>query len=140
MQGPAFTASAFYTFLVESKLMASRCQGCGRLFLPPRPYCGACARAAMEWARLSGTGTLVSFTAITVVPAAMAAEGHGRDNPYCTGIVQLDDGPRISARLLGIDPHGPETALLGSPVSFTSIRDGEGKVRPVVAFAVHAVP
>ena len=38
----------------------------------------------------------------------MADKGYGRDNPCCTGIVTLEEGPRISARILGVDGNNPQ--------------------------------
>ena len=33
----------------------------------------------------------------------MIAEGYGRDNPYLAGVVELDEGVKISAQILGAD-------------------------------------
>ncbi len=44
----------------------------------------------------------------------MAAKGYGRNNPYCTGIVTLEEGPQISAMINGVDgtnPQGIETGM-----------------------------
>ena len=76
--------------------MGSRCRKCGGLHLPPRPLCSHCGSADMEWAELKGKGTLAAFTAIAVGLSSLAEEGHDRNNPYCSGIVELEEGGRAS--------------------------------------------
>ena len=73
--------------------MGSRCQSCGALHLPPRALCPACYGDEMEWEQISGKGKLVAFTTVHIAPTAMIEAGYGRENPYCAGIVQLDEGP-----------------------------------------------
>ena len=38
----------------------------------------------------------------------MGEKGYGRDNPCCSGIVTLEEGPRISAHILGVDGNNPQ--------------------------------
>lgn len=111
-----FTIASFDHFLAERKFMASRCTSCGALWLPPRPICLTCKGDEMEWTELSGKGTLVAFTVIGVGPMPMIDAGYGRDNPYCVGIVQVEEGPRIGAQILGVDVAHPEHIKIGTPV------------------------
>lgn len=108
-----FTGASFYAFLQEGKLMGVRCNACGRLSAEPRPMCPACHRRDMSWHQFNGTGTLGAFTCISVVPQVMADRGYGRNNPYCTGIVILDEGPRISAAIVGVDAANPQNIRTG---------------------------
>ena len=87
-----FTAQAFYRYLKEEKrLMGVRCRACGNLAGQARPMCPACHSADIEWHQFSGKARLSTFTCISIVPVYMAAQGYGRDNPYCTGIVTLEE-------------------------------------------------
>ena len=108
-----YNAAAFYAYLKEGKLMGVRCRACGNLSPEPRPMCHACHSNDVEWHQFSGKGRLSTFTCISVVPASMAKRGYGRDNPYCTGIVTLEEGPRISARILGVDGNNPQNIETG---------------------------
>jgi uncharacterized OB-fold protein len=65
----------------------------------------------MEWIKVSGNGTLVSFTVIHIAPDEFAEEA-----PFYVAIVQLDEDTRVSARLLGYDPLKPEEVKLGTKV------------------------
>ncbi len=112
-----FTGAAFNKSLGEGKLMGTRCKSCGALHLPPRPICTLCQSADVEWQELSGHGRLVAYSAIFIAPTFMLNEGYNRTNPYCAGIVKLDEGPSISAQILGVDVQKPETIAIGTPVS-----------------------
>ena len=96
--------------------MGIRCRDCNHLSAVPRPLCPACHSRAVEWYQFSGKGLLSTFTCISIVPVAMAERGYGRDNPYCSGVVTLEEGPRISARLLGVDASNPQNIQTGVPV------------------------
>ena len=130
-----FTSASFYHFLGEHKLMGSRCQSCGALHLPPRSLCPTCYGEEMNWEEMSGKGKLLAFTTVHIAPTAMIEAGYGRDNPYCVGIVQLDEGPAISAQIVGVDATQPEQIAVGTPVHATFIERGtEGKKQTFLAF------
>jgi hypothetical protein len=109
------SAASFYAFLREGKLMASRCISTGRLYLPPRAISPDTFGDDMEWVELSGRGKLAAFTAVHFGLSRMA--GYDAAHPYCTGIVELDEGPRISALILGVDAAHPETIPIGLPLN-----------------------
>ncbi len=80
----------------------------------------------MEWVEIKGKGKLAAFTVITVPPVKMTALGYGKDNPYCTGIVELEEGPKISARIIGVDCKGCQIKI-GMPLTVDFIETGEGE-------------
>jgi uncharacterized OB-fold protein len=120
-----FTAASFYQFLDEDQLMGTRCAGCSALYLPPRAICPQCHGEDLAWAPLEGSGVLAAFTCVYVGPSAMAAEGYDRNNPYCTGIVELDEGVRISARILGVDARNPSAIRIGTPLQVEFVHRGD---------------
>ena len=122
-----FTVASFNQYLNEKKLMTARCQDCNKLYLPPRAICPACYGCNLEWVELPGSGTLAAFTSIYIAPTLMLNEGFDRDRPYCTGIVELDEGVRISARILGVAADTPESIQIGTPVTVDFISRGEGE-------------
>jgi uncharacterized OB-fold protein len=133
MEERGFTAASFYRFLGRKKLMGSRCKQCGAIMVPPRPLCGQCLRDEMEWVQLSGHGKLVSYSVVRVGTTYYEAKGYSRDNPYCWGVVQLEEGPRISALLLGADLSRPDSIKIGQPVEAVFSEKGteEGERNPV---------
>ncbi len=133
MSEATFTNHAFRQHLAERRLMAARCTACGALYVPPRPLCKDCFGDDMEWVALSGAGTLAAFTVVHIASAAMIEAGYGRDNPHVSGIVQLAEGPFISAQIVGLDAQHPEAIAIGTPLTVTFLERGEGEV--VLAFA-----
>ncbi|MCO6449890.1 MAG: Zn-ribbon domain-containing OB-fold protein [Caldilineales bacterium] len=135
MSQPHFIKSEYESHLAEHRLMGSRCQTCGSVFLPPRPLCSNCYGEKMEWVDMGESGTLVAFTVVHIAPTAMIEAGYGRDNPYVTGIVTLDSGPSISAQIIGVDAKHPETIVIGSPVvaRFIARQNGDGQ-QPFLVF------
>jgi uncharacterized protein len=123
-----FTAAAFNQYIKEKKLMACRCKRCGRLALPPRVICAACHADQMEWVALSGKASLLGFTVITGGPGFMLKAGYGRDNPYAAGIVELAEGPHISARILGVDVRQPASIQIGMELEVEFFTQMEGEV------------
>jgi uncharacterized OB-fold protein len=92
-----FTIEQFYKFLKEGKLMAGKCQKCGKIHLPPRPFCDNCASQQFTWMEVSGKGKLVTYTIINIAPAQFQSLA-----PYAVGIVELENGLRIPGMIQGI--------------------------------------
>lgn len=124
-----FTAASFNQYLAEKKLMAARCATCGALHLPPRAICPKCHGEKMEWVETSGRGRLAAFTSVAIGLSAMNAEGYSRENPYCVGIVEMEEGVKISARLLGVDAKNPATSNIGAPLTMEFLERGEGEAK-----------
>ncbi len=127
MSEPTFNHTGYRHWLKEGKLMATRCQSCGTLSLPPRQLCPSCFEQNMSWHPLSGLGHLQAFTTVYVAPSKMVDAGYGRENPYYAGIVQLEEGPSISAQILGFDPAQPERVALGMPMRAAFVERDEGE-------------
>ena len=127
-----FTATAFNQYLGEHKLMGTRCLKCGSLYLPPRAICPACHGEQLEWVELSGRGKLAAFSSVFIGPSALQAEGYDRTNPYCAGIVELDEGVKISARVLGVEAKQPANIAIGTPLTIEFIERGEGEQKKTV--------
>jgi uncharacterized OB-fold protein len=137
MEDRNFTSTSFYRFLSEEKLMGSRCTSCEARYLPPRALCPACYSEHMEWVEMPAEGRLVAYTTIHIAPTDMIAAGYGRENPYCAGIVELADGTRISAQILGVPASQPEEIAVGTPLKAAFVKRGEGeKERTYLAFTV----
>jgi len=83
----------------------------------------------MEWVEMKGKGKLAAFTTIYVGPTFMIEEGYDRNNPYCTGVVELEEGPGISARILGVDAKKPEEIKIGTPLVVDFVERGEGEAK-----------
>lgn len=109
-----FNATSYFAYIKdEKKLMGIRCRSCSHLSSTPRPMCPSCHSKDVEWHEFSGKARLSTFTCISIVSVAMGKRGYGRDNPCCTGIVTLEEGPRVSAQILGVDGNNPQSIKTG---------------------------
>jgi uncharacterized OB-fold protein len=89
----------------------------------------------MELVEVSGKGKLVAFSVITIAPTPMIEAGYNRNNPYCAGVVELEEGPKVSAQILGVDVSKPQSIKIGTPVKVAFVERGEGeKQRTYLAF------
>ena len=124
-----FSAAVFDQYIAEHKLMAARCTKCGGVYVPPRAICPKCQSEELEWVETSGKGKLAAFTVILSGPTFMIEQGFDRKNPYISGIVELEEGTRMSARITGLDVSKPAEIKIGTPlnVDFVEFGEGEGK-------------
>lgn len=124
-----FTAAAFQAYMNEGKLMGSRNRDTGEVFVPPRPIDPKTHSDNMEWVELSGWGTLVAFTSVYIGTSAMIDAGYDRTKPYVAGIVELAEGARISAQILGIDGKQPDISWIGRPMRASLVERSLGEKR-----------
>lgn len=122
-----FTHITHYQALGEQKLVASQCKACGKPYFPARPMCPKCYGHEMEAVELSGKGKLAAYSVIYIAPTAMIQAGFDRKNPYCAAVVELEEGPRICAQLVGLDMKQPEAIKIGQPVVVIFLNRGEGE-------------
>jgi uncharacterized protein len=81
----------------EGTLLIQRCPACGRYQFYPRRHCTACFAPDPDWAPASGHGRLHTYAIINRTPNAEFAA----DCPYVLAIIELDEGPRMTARIVG---------------------------------------
>ena len=112
-----FYSAAYDRFISQGKLMGAKCKKCGAMYIPQRPICPKCHANEMELVAMSGKGKLAAYTVITVGLPMMIEEGFDRENPYCSGVVELEEGIKITARILGVDVTKPDQIKIGTPVT-----------------------
>jgi uncharacterized protein len=131
------SAASFNLYLAEHKLMAARCKQCGGVYVPPRAICPKCHSEELEWIETSGKGRLAAFTVIYSGPTFMVEQGFDRKNPYVSGVVELEEGARISARITGLDPTKPTDIQIGTTLSVDFVEFGEDQAKKTyLAFRV----
>jgi uncharacterized OB-fold protein len=81
----------------------------------------------MEWVEMKGNGKLAAFTCIAIGPPFMIKEGYDRKHPYVSGVVELEGGARVVARIEGVDVSKPETIEIGAPLRVEFLHRGEGE-------------
>jgi uncharacterized OB-fold protein len=124
------TIEAYLKNIQDGHYKVYKCVDCGKIIAPPSGYCYECGSNNITWASVSGRGKLLSFTVIHVAPDQFAEE-----SPYYVAIVELAEGTRISARLLGFNPLKPEEVKLGIDLQLDYAKSKSGSAylafRPV---------
>ena len=121
-----FTVTAFNNYLKEHRLMGTRDQSTGEVYLPPRPLNPKNFSTDMEWFEFSGEGVLQAFTNIHINSTAMNVAGYNRTNPSVVGIVKTAEGPMISALIVGLNGCNPQSIRIGTQLKVKFIDQGEG--------------
>lgn len=80
------------------RLEGTACDDCGTIQFPPRPLCPNCRSRTLSPHPLNGRGQLISYTVLYQAPAGFEAQ-----IPYAVGIVELGEGPRLTAMLTDVD-------------------------------------
>jgi uncharacterized OB-fold protein len=125
MEGRPFNDISYERFLSEDRLMGSKCKKCGVLSVPPRSICIKCYGSELEWVEMKGKGKLAAFTCIAIGPPFMIREGYDRKHPYVSGVVELEEGVKVVARIEGVDGSKPETIRIGTPLKVEFLHRGE---------------
>lgn len=82
-------------------LIGSKCGVCNRVYFPPRNVCPHCRRKSldkMERIKLSGRGTLLTYTVVYTPPSKFEEQA-----PYAVGIIELEEGPRVTSQIVDCD-------------------------------------
>ena len=107
----------------ERRLLIRKCKACETLHFMPRHLCPACWSDQLEWVEAKGTGSVHSFTIIRRAPMAAFAPRA----PYVLALIDLDEGPRMMANVLGEDAL---SVRIGDRVKVTFEERGEGAMIP----------
>jgi len=105
----------FQAFIEEGKFMIQRSAGTGEHVFYPRVINPKTGEPDLEWVEASGKGVIFA----TTTTSRRAEQG----GDYNISLVTLDEGPRIMARVVGIDPADVK---IGMAVK-ADIQDVEGQ-------------
>jgi uncharacterized OB-fold protein len=107
----------------ERRLVIRKCKACGELHFMPRHLCPFCWSDQLEWVDAKGTGSVHSFTIIRRAsdPAFALLV------PYAVALVDLDEGPRMMANIVGTDALAVK---IGDRVQVTFEDRGDGAMVP----------
>ena len=122
---PEFDAEGFWAGCNRGELLMQRCASCKKFRWLPQPMCASCHSLECEWIKVSGKGTVYSYTIIThpVHPAAVSRV------PYNVAQVQLDEDPELIliTNLVGVRN---EEIRIGMPVQVTFEEHSPGVMLP----------
>jgi hypothetical protein len=92
------------------RLEAGKCDNCGYIAFPPRRVCPECGSRSFNTINLKPEGTIKTYTIIHV-----AAEEFALQTPFAVGIIETDEGARLTAQIVDCRP---EDVSIGKRVRF----------------------
>ena len=96
-------------------LLSLKCNGCGKLYFPPRYHCNHCGASSFSEMYVKGEGEVYTFTVIRV-----ASEELSKNVPYIFVEVKLDEGLVVPGSII----MEKDTEIkIGSRVSFAGHRE-----------------
>lgn len=107
-------------------LVGEVCPHCAAKIFPPRDICPKCGDEAKEDYQFSGRGEVYSYTTLYNAPA-----GYEEQAPYTVALVQLEEGPLVTAQLTDIDVKEPE---VGMPVEMVTRKLGSEGDRGILIY------
>jgi uncharacterized OB-fold protein len=79
----------------KDHLKVLRCRSCGLLHIPPKILCNLCGEEQLYEHPVDGRGSIFSFTTVHV-----CSDRFKDQLPYDLAIVKLDEGIKVTARLI----------------------------------------
>jgi uncharacterized OB-fold protein/acyl dehydratase len=102
----------FWEGAARRELLIQRCASCGALRHPPGPMCPRCRSTEWDTVRATGRGEVYSFVVHHHPPVP------GFRIPYVVALVELEEGTRLAANVVDIDPAD---VAIGMPVEVTFV-------------------
>ena len=96
---PTPITQPFWDALREERVELQRCGACDMWVYYPRARCPRCLSGDLTWHEVSGRGHLFSYT-ITHQPTTYQ---FADEMPQLIAIVELDEGPRLTTTLVGVE-------------------------------------
>jgi len=102
----------FWEALKRHEFVLFRCKKCGAWYWPPafcRFHDNEALFGNLGWEKASGKGKIFAFNIVyrALHPA------YQDELPYCTALIELDEGPMFGTQIIGCDP---KEVYIGMPV------------------------
>lgn len=104
----------YFGRLAQGVFEIPRCQECGKFHFFPRVICPFCGSQALQWSAPSGLGRVYSTTVV-----------RGKESSHNVCLVDLDEGPRLMSRVIGIEP---DRVKIGARVRAQIVQEGEASL------------
>ena len=108
----------FWEAAGRGELVLQRCDDCEHVVWYPRALCPSCGSMSLRWTPASGTGTVYAVS----VHHRPARPELADLVPYAIALVDLDEGVRMMARVIGVE--SPTDVVIGQRVVWRPDPDG----------------
>lgn len=124
--------SSWRTIGHRYRLIGTRVPGEKTIYFPPREICPVTHKKATEEVALSGKGKIIASAIVHVPP-----ERHELNHPFSIAIIELVEGPKVTAEIVGVDP---ETVRVGMPVKAAFRKYGSDTSDSVIVYGYKFTP
>lgn len=104
---PTELTAAFWEYLKEGQLRIQRCRKCRAYQHLPWEICKKCHSFDLEWAPVSGEGTVYTYATVYRPPTPAFTPG------YVIAVIELKEGVRVHTNLVECEP---DEVRIGMPV------------------------
>ncbi|WP_336133617.1 Zn-ribbon domain-containing OB-fold protein [Natronomonas amylolytica] len=100
------TDRKFFEGLKEKRILGKECPDCGRVFVPPQPYCDECFARTDEWVEMEQEAVVESYT------VTFRQFRNMPEPPYINGAIKIGDSATSLLHFIGgIDYDEPEDLI-----------------------------
>lgn len=107
---PTPESRPFWEATTRQELMLPECTACGKPHYYPRAVCPHCLGKSFAWKKVSGRGTLHTFSVVH-----RGLKDFPLGSPYVLAIVELDCGVKMMTNLIDV-PADPAQIQIGGAV------------------------
>jgi uncharacterized OB-fold protein len=106
---PIDATRPFWDGLTEGRVRLQRCDDCATWVYYPRRRCPSCLSERLAWHDTSGRGRVYTYTVARQATHPAFAD----EVPQLLGVVELDEGPRLTTTFVDV---GPDDLAVGLAV------------------------
>lgn len=113
----------------QGRFLASRCEGCGTVYLPARIFCERCMERIEGSFPVPGTGTVFAFTVVH-----LNMDESPKDEPVIVALIDMDEtDSRLVHYLTSVKPGEVKVGMPVKPV-LKAKKEREGHIEDIVGF------
>ena len=101
----------FWNGLTRHEFLVPQCQNCGHYNWTPLLACRSCLSEQQSWTKVSGEGTIFTYSVIHRGPGAF-----GEEVPYILAVAELKEQPRPMLVMSNLINCPPEKVKIGMPI------------------------
>ena len=112
MPRPTPTSEPFWQGLAANQVRLQKCNDCEKWIFYPRSHCPGCLSDQIEWHKVSGEGSIYSFT-VARRPTAPQFKGM---EPQFIAVVELNEGVRMNSVIVNAEESDLGVGVKVKPV------------------------
>lgn len=130
--GPAI--GRYLAELKNGRIIAKKCNSCGRILIPPRMFCELCWRPTDDWVFVQDTGTINTFSLCYINwDASRIPKGQ---KPHMPAVIEIDGATPGMGILHLLGEVEPENVAIGMKVKavWKKPEDRKGSIVDILYF------